>query len=180
MWLVKIALTKPYTFIVLALMILIFGILAILRTPADIFPSIKIPVISVVWSYIGLPPDDMANRVTGIFEREVTTLVNDIEHIESSSLMGVSVTKLYFHPGVNIAVALGQVASISQTLLKILPPGETPPLVLCYDASTVPILQLVLSSQIHPEEKLNDLANNFIRTQLATVQGAALPFPYGG
>ncbi|OGT51242.1 MAG: RND transporter [Gammaproteobacteria bacterium RIFCSPHIGHO2_12_FULL_41_15] len=180
MWLVKIALTKPYTFIVLALLILIFGVLAIMRTPTDIFPSIRIPVISVVWTYAGAPPDDMANRITSIFERAVTTTVNDIEHIESASLMGESVTKLFFHPNVNIAVALAQVAAISQTILKNLPPGATPPLILSFDASTVPILQLVLSSQTLPEEKLNDLANNFIRTQLATVQGAALPSPYGG
>lgn len=180
MWLVWVALSRPYTFIVLALMLLIIGPLAILRTPTDIFPNINIPIVSVVWNYNGLPPDEMANRITSVFERAVTTTVNDIEHIESESLIGVSVTKLFFHQGVNIDVALSQVTAIAQTILKQLPPGTTPPLVLSYSASTVPVMQLVLSSATLPEQTLNDLGNNFIRTQLATVQGAALPFPYGG
>ncbi len=180
MWIVWIALSRPYTFIVLALMLLIIGPLAIMRTPTDIFPDINIPVVSVVWSYTGLPPDEMAARITSVFERAVTTTVNDIEHIESESLIGVSVTKLFFHPGVSIDIALSQVTAISQTILKNLPPGTLPPLVLSYKASTVPVLQLVLSSATIPEQKLNDLANNFLRSQLATVQGAALPSPYGG
>jgi len=180
MWLVRIALSRPYTFIVLALMLLIVGVLSILRTPTDIFPDIKIPVISVVWSYNGLPPDEMANRITSIFERAVTTTVNDIEHIESTSLIGVSITKLFFQPNTDIAVAIAEVTAISQTILKQLPPGETPPLILSYNASSVPVMQLVLSSKTLPEQTLNDLGNNFIRTQLATVQGAALPYPYGG
>lgn len=180
MWLVWVALSRPYTFIVLALMLMIIGPLAILRTPTDIFPNIDIPVVSVVWTYNGMPPQQMADLITGVFERAVTTTVNDIEHIESSSLTGVSVTKLFFHPNVAIAVALSQVTAIAQTILKQLPPGETPPLVLSYNASTVPVLQLVLSSNTLPEQELNDLGNNFIRTQLATVQGAAVPFPYGG
>jgi len=145
MWLVKIALSRPYTFIVFAMLLLILGVLSILRTPTDIFPEIKIPVVSVVWSYTGLPPDEMANRMTSIFERAVTTTVNDIEHIESQSLIGVSVTKLFFQPGTNIAVALAEVTAISQTILKTLPPGSTPPLILSYNASTVPVMQLVLS-----------------------------------
>ena len=180
MWLVRIALSRPYTFIVLALMMLMMGTLSILRTPTDIFPSIDIPVISVLWSYAGMPPDDLANRITSVFERAVTTTVNNIEHIESQSLMGVSVTKLFFQPGVDIAAALSEVTAISQTLLKLLPPGTNPPQILSYDASTVPVMQLVLSSDELPEQRLNDLANNFIRTQLATVQGAAIPFAYGG
>jgi multidrug efflux pump subunit AcrB len=180
MWLVRIALLRPYTFIVLALMLIIVGTLSILRTPTDIFPNIKIPVISVVWSYIGLPPDEMANRITSNFERAVTTTVNNIEHIESESLVGVSITKLFFQPGTEIALALSEVTAISQTLLRALPPGTLPPLILSYNASTVPIMQLVLSSKTLPEQTLNDLGNNFIRTQLATVQGAALPYPYGG
>lgn len=180
MWLVRIALTRPYTFIVLAMVIVIIGVLSILRTPTDIFPNINIPVVSVVWTYSGLPPDEMANRITSIFERAVTTTVNNIEHIESESLLGVSVTKLFFQPNVNIAVGLAEVTAISQTLLKTLPPGATAPLILSYDASTVPVLQLVLSSDTLPEQTLNDIGNNFIRTQLATVQGAALPYPYGG
>ncbi|WP_419420549.1 efflux RND transporter permease subunit [Legionella sp. D16C41] len=180
MWLVWVALSRPYTFIVLALILLIIGPLAILRTPTDIFPNINIPVVSVVWSYTGLPPDEMANRITGIFERGVTTTVNDIEHIESESLQGVSVTKLFFQKGTNIAVALSQVTAIAQTMLRQFPPGTLPPLVLSYNASTVPVMSLVLSSTTLPEQRLNDLGNNFIRTQLATVQGAALPYPYGG
>jgi len=180
MWLVRIALSRPYTFVVFALVLLIIGILSILRTPTDIFPAIRIPVVSVVWSYNGLPPDEMANRITSVFERAVTTTVNNIEHIESQSLIGINVIKLYFQPGVNVAVALAEVTAIAQTMLRQLPPGTTPPLILSYDASTVPILQLILSSPTLSEQKLNDLGNNFIRTQLATVQGAALPYPYGG
>ncbi len=180
MWLVRLSLSRPYTFIVLALIILIVGILSIVRTPTDIFPEINIPIVSVVWNYSGLAPDEMANRITSVFERSVTTTVNNIEHIESTSLIGISIIKLFFQPNVDIAVALSEVTAISQTLLKLLPPGTTPPLILNYDASTVPILQLVLSSDTLPEQILNDLGNNFIRTQLATVQGAALPSPYGG
>ncbi|MFA5958905.1 MAG: efflux RND transporter permease subunit [Tatlockia sp.] len=180
MWLVWVALARPYTFIVLALMLLIIGPLSILRTPTDIFPNIDIPVVSVLWSYTGMPPQDMADRLTSVFERAVTTTVNNIEHIESESLLGISVTKLYFHQGVNIATALSQVTAIGQTMLRQMPPGTTPPQVLSYNAASVPVLQLVLSSQTLPEQKLNDLGNNFIRTQLATVQGASLPFPYGG
>ena len=180
MWIVRIALSRPYTFIVLALMLLIIGPLAIMRTPTDIFPDINIPVVSVVWSYTGLPPDEMANRITSVFERAVTTTVNDIEHIESQSLIGVSVVKLFFQPGVNIDIALSQVTAVSQTMLRNLPPGTLPPLILSYKASSVPVLQMVLSSSTLPEQELNDLGNNFIRTQLATVQGAALPYPYGG
>ncbi|MGL6028648.1 MAG: efflux RND transporter permease subunit, partial [Legionella sp.] len=180
MWLVRIALSRPYTFIVLALMLLIIGPLAIIRTPTDIFPDINIPVISVVWNYGGLPPDEMANRITSIFERVVTTTVNDIEHIESQSILGMSVIKLFFQDGVNIDLALSQVTAVSQSMLRMLPPGTLPPLILNYKASTVPVLQLVLSSTTLPEQRLNDLGNNFIRSQLATVQGASLPFPYGG
>lgn len=180
MWLVWVALSRPYTFIVLALMLLIIGPLAILRTPTDIFPSINIPVVSVVWNYTGLPPDQMANRITSIFERAVTTTVNDIEHIESESLLGVSIIKLFFQSGVTVDVALSQVTAVAQTLLKQMPPGTTPPLILSYNASTVPVLQLVLSSSTLPEQKLFDFGNNFIRTRLATVQGAALPYPFGG
>lgn len=180
MWIVRIALAKPYTFIVLALLLLILGPLAILRTPKDIFPNINIPVVSVVWSYTGMLPVEMAGRITSNFERALTTTVNDIEHIESQSLVGVSVVKVFFHSSVDIAVALSQVTAISQTMLRALPPGTLPPLILSYNASTVPILQLVLSSTKLSEQQLNDLGNNFIRTQLAVVQGAALPFPYGG
>jgi len=180
MWIVRIALSRPYTFLVLALLILILGPLAILRTPTDIFPNIDIPIISVVWSYTGLPPNDMANDITSVFERAISTTVNDIEHIESQSLSGVAVVKVFFHPSTKIGIALAQVTAVSQTLLRALPPGTTPPLILSYNSSTVPVLQIVLSSIKLSEQELNDIGNNLIRTQLATVQGAALPFAYGG
>ncbi len=180
MWIVRIALSKPYTFIVLALLLLILGPLAIFRMPTDIFPDINIPVVSVVWSYTGLSPKDMGDRITANFERAVTTTVNDIEHMESESLIGVSVTKVFFQPSVNIDIALSQITAIAQTLLRSLPPGTTPPLILSYNAASVPVLQLVLSSQTLPEQTLSDFGTNFIRTQLATVQGASLPYPYGG
>ena len=180
MWLVRIALSRPYTFIVLAILLLILGTFTIERTPKDIFPSIDIPVVSVVWSYTGLPPVEMAGRITSIFERGLPTMVNDIEHIESQSLIGVSVTKIFFHQGTDVAVALSQVTALAQTVLRSLPPGTMPPLILNYHASSVPVMQLVLSSDVLSEQKLNDLGNNFIRPQLASVRGAALPFPYGG
>ena len=180
MWIVKVALERPLTFIVLALLILIFGPLTILRTPTDIFPSIDIPVVGVVWSYTGLQPQDMADRVVSFYERATTTTVNDIEHIESQSLNGVAVVKFFFQPHVNPDLAVSQITAISQTLLKQLPPGETPPLILVYNASSVPIIQLALSSDTLSETQMFDQGNSFIRVQLATVQGAALPFPYGG
>ena len=179
-WLVKIALQRPYTFVVLALLILIFGPIAAVRSPTDIFPNINIPVISVVWSYAGLPPEDMSGRVIYAYERSLTTTVNDIEHIESQSLPGYGVVKIFFQPNVDIRTATAQVTAISQTILKFMPPGMTPPMILNYNASTVPILQLVLSSQSVPENKLFDFGQNFIRAQLATVAGASVPSPYGG
>ncbi len=180
MWIVRIALGRPYTFVVLSLIILILAPLAIFRMPTDIFPNIGIPVVSVVWSYNGLPADEMSQRITSGFERVVSTTVNDIEHIESQSMAGVSVTKLFFQPNVNIDMTLSQIVSVSQTILKWLPTGATSPLILNYNASTVPIIQLALSSDKLSEQELNDLGGNFIRTRLATVQGAALPSPYGG
>lgn len=180
MWIVKLALDRPYTFIVLALSLLLFGVLTIIRTPIDIFPQINIPVVSVVWQYTNLPPDEMGNRIMANFERSVTTTVNDIEHIESQSLVGVGVAKIFFQPTVNIDVALSQVTAISQTILKNLPPGTTPPLVISYNASSVPVIQLALSSTKLSEQEIFDLANTLLRTQLATVQGAAVPYPYGG
>jgi len=180
MWIVRIALSRPYTFVVLALLLLILGPLTILRTPKDIFPIIDIPVVSTIWNFTGLPPDEMAERITANFERGETVTVNDIEHMESQSLPGVAVVKTFFQSSVNIDVALSQITGIAQTLLRSLPPGTTPPLVLSYNASSVPIIQLALSSGELSEQEMNDLGNNFIRTQLATVQGAALPSPYGG
>lgn len=177
---VALALRRPYTFIVLAILILIFGSLSATRTPTDIFPNIGIPVISVIWSYNGLPPDDMSGRIVYFYERALTTTVNDIEHIESQSLAGYGIVKIFFQPTVNINAAQAQVTAISQTVLKLLPPGITPPQILSYNASSVPIIQLALSSDTLSQTKLNDLATNFIRPQLATVAGAAVPSPYGG
>lgn len=177
---VEIALRRPYTFVVLAILIAIFGSLAIVRTPVDIFPVIGIPVISVIWSYAGLPPDDMSGRIVYFYERTLTTTVNDIEHIESQSVTGYGIVKIFFQPTVDISAAQAQVTAVSQTVLKLLPPGVTPPLVLSYNASSVPIIQIALSSDKLSQAKLNDLGLNFIRPQLATVAGAALPSPYGG
>ena len=177
---VRLALRRPYTFFVLAILIVIFGVLAIFRTPTDIFPEIKIPVIAVVWTYNGLPPDDMSGRVIYYYERQLSSSVNDIEHIESQSLPGVGVVKIFFQPGVDIRTATAQVTSLSQTVLKQMPPGITPPLILNYNASTVPILQLALSSSRMSEQQLFDAGQNFIRPQLATVNGTSIPSPYGG
>lgn len=180
MWLVRLALARPYTFIVIALLLSLLGVLSLLRTPTDIFPEIDIPVVSVVWSYDGMPPQEMSDRITKVFELAATATVNDIEHIESQSLLGVSVSKLYFHQGTDIALAIAQVTAISQTLLKQLPPGITPPFVLNFNASTVAVLNIVLSSKTLSEKNLNDLANNFVRPELASVQGASLPYAFGG
>ena len=177
---VRLALRRPYTFIVLAILIVIFGGLAAVRTPTDIFPDIKIPVIAAVWTYRGLSPDDMAGRVIYYYERQLSTAVNDIDHIESQSLSGVGIVKIFFHSGVDIRTATAQVTSLSQTVLKQMPPGITPPLILNYNASTVPILQLALSSETLGEKDIYDLGQNFIRPSLASVQGAAIPSPYGG
>lgn len=180
MWIVRLALRRPYTFVVLAILILLAGPVAILRTPTDIFPAIDIPVVSVVWNYNGLSAQDMAQRIVTGYERSLTNSVDDIEHIESQTLPGVSVIKVFFHPGADINRAIAQTASGAQSLLKTMPPGTTPPLVLSYNASTVPILRLALGSDTLPEQELYDLGNSFIRTQLATVQGASIPLPYGG
>ncbi|WP_285404166.1 efflux RND transporter permease subunit [Luteibacter sp. ME-Dv--P-043b] len=177
---VRIALTRPYTFIVLALLILIVGPLAALRTPTDIFPDIRIPVIAVVWQYTGLPPDQMAGRVTSPFERVLTTTVNDVEHIEANSIQGFGIVKIFFQPTVDIRTANAQVTAVAQTLLKQLPPGITPPLILNYSASTVPIIQLALSGKGLTEQNLGDLGLNVIRPQLTSVPGAAIPYPFGG
>jgi multidrug efflux pump subunit AcrB len=180
MWIVRLALQRPYTFIVLAILLFILGPLAILRMPVDIFPNINIPVLSIVWTYNGFSAEDMARRITSNYERALTTDVDNIEHIESQSLNGVSVIKVYFHPGANINRAIAEAAANSASMLKNLPPGTLPPAILTYNASTVPILQLGLSSATLAEQQLYDLGNSFIRTQLATVEGAAVPLPFGG
>ena len=177
---VRTALARPYTFVVLALLILIIGPLAAMRTPTDIFPEIRIPVIGVVWQYTGLPPDQMSGRITTPFQRSLTTTVNDIEHIVANSYNGYGIVKIFFQPNVDIRTANAQVTAISQTLLKQLPPGATPPLILNYNASTVPIIQLALSGEGLTEQNLADIGINQLRTPLVTVPGAAIPYPYGG
>ena len=177
---VRLALRRPYTFIVLAILIVIFGGLAVVRTPTDIFPDIKIPVIAAVWTYSGLSPDEMAGRVVYYYERQLSTSVNDIDHVESQSLSGVGIVKIFFHPGVDIRTATAQVTSLSQTVLKQMPSGMTPPLILNYNASTVPILQLALSSETLGEKDIYDFGQNFIRPSLSSVPGSAVPSPYGG
>src|ERR1700723_1454607 len=180
MWIVRLALRRPYTFVVLSLLLFIVGPVVMLRTPVDIFPNIDIPVVSVIWNYAGMSPRELSDRIVLPFERSLTTTVNDIEHSESQTLNGISVTKIFFRPTVNISQAVAQVTAISQTALRQYPQGTTPPLVIQYSASSVPVLQLGLSGDGLTEQQLNDFGQNFARTQLATVQGAALAFPYGG
>lgn len=178
--LVRVALRRPYTFVVLAILIMIVGPLAALRTPTDIFPEIRIPVVAVIWQYTGLPPDQMAGRITSPFERILTTTVNDIRHIEAQSLNGYGVVKVFFQPGVNISTANAQLTSVAQAILRSLPPGTVPPLILNYSASTVPIVQLALSGNGLSEQKLGDIGLNTVRLMLTTVAGASLPYPFGG
>ena len=180
MWIVALALRRPYTFVVMAVLIIILTPVTILRTPVDIFPEINIPVVSVVWSYEGMSPQEMADRIVSNSERGFTVTVNDIEHQESLAVPGKAVIKIFFRPSVNLSMAMTQVTAMCQTILRGLPPGTTPPLVITYTASTTPIVQLGLSSKTLPEQQLFDLGNNFLRTQLTTVQGAATPYPYGG
>ena len=180
MWIVALALRRPYTFVVVALLLLILGPIVIYRTPTDIFPNINIPVVSILWNYSGLNSQEMANRIVTLTERTLTTTVDDIEHSESQSLNGIAVVKVFFQPHANIEKAIAQITAISQTQLRQLPPGTTPPLVITYNASTVPILQLAMSGQKLSEQQLFDYGVNFIRTRLVTIPGAAIPFPYGG
>ncbi len=180
MWIVNLALKRPYTFIVLAILILIVGALSIVTTPKDIFPSINIPVISIIWNYPGLSPEDLEQHLTSPFERVLTTTVDNIEHIESQSLLGIAVVKVFLQPTANVATGIAQVTSVSQAVLRQLPVGTTPPLVLSYSASNVAVLRVGLSGKDISEQQLNDFALNFVRTQLITVPGAAVPYPYGG
>ena len=180
MWIVHLALRRPYTFVVFSVLVLILGAIAAVVSPKDIFPYINIPVVSVVWTYSGLTPDDMEKRVVTVSERAMTTTVNDIEHMESESYTGVAVIRVYFQPKAKVELALSQITSIVQTVLRALPPGTFPPGILKYDASSVPILQLGLSGEGLTEQDLYDLGLNFIRTRLATVQGASVPLPWGG
>jgi multidrug efflux pump subunit AcrB len=180
MWIVQLALRRPYTFIMLAVLIVFLGVLATLNTATDIFPNIKIPITAVIWRYTGLLPEEMADRIVLFSERTAQTVVNDVEHTESQSVNGTAVVKYFFQPGVNPDLSFAQITAVSQTQLQTSPPGTTPPFILSYNASTVPILQLALSSESIPEQEIFDLGNNILRTQLATVPGASLPFPLGG
>ena len=180
MWIVRVALERPYTFVVMAILLMILGPLAAVQTPTDIFPNIGVPVIGVAFQYSGLSPDEMAGRIITPYERVLTTTVNDVEHVESTSLPGIGIVKIFFQPNVDIRTATAQVTSISQTVLKQMPPGITPPLILNYNASTVPILQIASSSPTLSEQQILDLTQNFMRPVLSTVPGAAIPYSYGG
>src|SRR5947209_12945078 len=180
MWIVRLALQRPYTFFVMALLIIALGCLAAVRMPTDIFPEIDIPVASVIWSYTGISSEEMAEVVTTRCERAFTTTVNDIEHLESQSLAGLSVIRVYFQPNAKIEAAVAQLAAASQSVLHSLPTGMTPPSIIRFNASSVPILQFGISSESMSEQSLYDYGYNFIRTQMATVQGASFPLPYGG
>src|ERR1700744_2348390 len=180
MWIVRLALRRPYTFVVVSLLLLLFGIGTCVEAPKDIYPYIDIPVVTIVWSYTGLPPQEMEGRIVTVCERALTTTVNDIEHTQSESYQGVSVIRVYFQPTVKVELALSQITAVVQTILRILPPGTFPPNILQYDASSVPIVQLGLSGQGLTEEDLYDLGLSFIRPRLANVQGASIPLPYGG
>src|SRR5271155_650277 len=180
MWIVRLALNRPYTFVVLALLLFLMAPVMLLGPPVDIFPEINIPVVSIIWTYTGLVPQEMATRITSIYERALTTTVGNIEHIESQSLNGVAVIKVFMQPQANVDGTIAEVTSEAEATMKQLPEGITPPLVIRYSASTVPILQVGLSGRGLSEQQLNDFAANFIRPQLATIPGAAVPLPYGG
>jgi multidrug efflux pump subunit AcrB len=178
MWIVRTALSRPYTFIALAMLILPASPLVIMRTPTDIFPNINIPVIAAIWNYTGLSAEEMEGRLTSVYERVLTTAVNNIEHTESMTVNGRTVVKIFLQPTASIDTAIAQVTAVSQAILAQLPQGVLPPFILTYNASTVPIIQLALSGM--SEQELNDIGLNFLRTQLVTIPSAAVPYPYGG
>ena len=180
MWIVRLALNRPYTFVVLAILILLLSPAVIFRTPTDIFPNIDIPVISVAWTYTGLNPEDLETRLTTPFEKGLTTLVDNIEHIESTTYNGTAVVKIYLQPGASVDRANSQVVALSGFILRLLPPATQPPEIINFSASSVPVLQLGVSGPGMSEQQLNDLSLNFLRTQLITVPGAVIPLPYGG
>ncbi len=180
MWIVRIALNRPYTFVVLTLLILLVSPLVIQRTPVDIFPNVNIPVVVVLWNYTGLNAEEMEERVSTVFERNLTTTVNDMDHTESQTYNGKSIIKVFFHPNVKIEMAVAQIAAQGASAVRFMPPGTTPPFIVVYNASSVPIVQLALSGKGLSEQQLFDFAINTIRTSLATVQGASIPYPYGG
>src|SRR5690242_20137020 len=180
MWLIRVALRRPYTFVVMALLIAIGGLLSINTTPVDIFPNIDIPVISVIWSYGGLPPQDMEKRIVSNFERFLTTIVSDIDHVESLTLTGRAVVKIYLQPGANVSEAIAETTSISQTAVHSMPPGTTPPLIMQYSATSVPIMMLAMQSDTLSEQQLFDYTIQFVRGEMATIPGVEIPYPYGG
>ena len=180
MWIVQLALRRPYTFVVMSILILVMGGVAIFRTPTDIFPNINIPVVSVIWNYNGLVPKDMSDRIVSVTERNMTTIVDNIEHVESQSLYGIAVVKVFLQPNASLDRAIAQITASSQTQLRQLPAGTTPPLIIAYSASSVPVMQLALSGDGLSEQQLNDYGLNFIRTQLITIPGTSVPYPYGG
>jgi len=180
MWIVRVALDRPYTFIVLAILILVLSPVMILRTPIDIFPNINIPVVAVAWQFTGMNPEELEGRLTSVYERILTALVDNVEHIESTTVNGQAIVKLYLQPGASLDTANAQVTAVSQTILRQWPPGTLPPLIINYSASSVPILQLGISGQGLSEQHLNDLSQNFLRPQLVTVPGGVIPYSYGG
>src|SRR5579862_7291585 len=180
MWIVRLALRRPYTFVVMAILILAMGVISIFRTPTDIFPNINIPVVSIIWSFNGMVPKDIADRIVSVTERNMTTVVDNIEHVESQSLYGIAVVKVFLQPNASLDRAVAQITASSQTQLRLLPQGTTPPLIIAYSASSVPVMQMALSGNGLSEQQLNDYGLNFIRTQIITVPGASVPYPYGG
>ena len=180
MWIVRLALSRPYTFVVAALVLLLMTPFVMWRTPTDIFPSINIPVVSVIWQYSGLNAQEMEQRVTYIYERSLSATVNDVEHIESNCFNGIGVIKIYFQPYASVDAGVAQLTAIAQTVLRLLPPGQQPPLLIRYNASTVPILQYSISSQTMGEQETYDLSQNIVRVGLSTERGASIPWPYGG
>ena len=180
MWIVKLALSRPYTFVVAALVLLLLTPFVLLRTPTDIFPEINIPVVSVVWFYNGLSAQEMEERIVYNHERMISTLVNDIEHIESTSYKGAGVIKVFFQPGASVDSGIAQITASGQTILRLLPPGSTPPFIIRYNASSVPILQYSLASKKFSEQELQDMAMNRVKVGLSTVRGASVPYPAGG
>src|SRR5580700_5949442 len=180
MWLVRVALDRPYTFVVLALLVLIMSAVAISNTPTDIFPNINIPVVAVDWTYTGLNPEELEGRLTSVYERVLTATVDNIQHIESTTVNGQVIVKIFLQRGASLDTANAQITAESQTILRQLPPGTLPPLIINYSASSVPVLQLGLSGKGLSEQQLNDMGQNFIRPQLVPVPGAVVPYPYGG
>src|SRR5690242_2237900 len=180
MWLIRIALRRPYTFVVMAMLIAIGGTLSVRKTPTDIFPNIDIPVISVLWNYGGLSPDEMEKRITGNFERYLTTIVSDIDHIDSQTLAGRAIIKVYLQPGSNVAQAIAQTTAIAQSAVRQMPPGAVPPLIMQYSATSVPIMMIALETDTLSEKELFDYGIYYIRSEMSTIPGAEIPWPYGG